>query len=177
MGIKLIIKGADFSENGVIVSALLYDSITDITVAGSSFGGPQMSAYAPKVSLSGKTITRVDILRGYSASEGDVCIIKYNITTDAYDVIKKINASEFPQNGSGTLLSVEINDVSFTDGEYLVFGTENRSEGTASSSQNLIPIKFATGSSSSPAMQIKKESGYVNDNGVLPMVKIFGYQS
>ncbi len=100
MGKKLIIKGADFSENGIptVETELIYDSITGYTQSGiwDSDNGSAISV-PPAANVSGRKITSVVLKKGATAIN-TIAIAKYNTQTGTYTVLATISKEKFNAN-------------------------------------------------------------------------------
>lgn len=100
MGKKLIIKGADFSANGIptIATELIYDSITGYTQSGNwnSDNGSAISV-PPAANVSGRNITSI-VLKKAATAINTIAIAKYNTQTGTYTVLATISKETFNAN-------------------------------------------------------------------------------
>lgn len=126
MGKKLIIRGADFSENGIptITEELIYDGITGKTsTAGMSGSTIALSQPGSETFVKGRTITKVTIRRHGSVSQG-VGIYKYNTSTSTKTLLATIPFATWASKASH---EIRIGQVSFGNTDLLMVGNENPS--------------------------------------------------
>lgn len=120
MGKKLIIKGADFSANGIptIVTELIYDSITGFTDL-SGWNSDNISAVSipTNANITGRNITSI-VLKRYSNTKATnpIAIAKYNTQSGTYSVLTTIpvatfNANTYTEVSLGTGVRISSNEL------------------------------------------------------------------
>lgn len=102
MGKKLIIKGADFSANGIptIVTELIYDSITGFTdLSGWNSENTAAVSTPTNANIAGRNITSI-VLKRYSKSTATkpIAIAEYNTQSGTYTVLATIPVATFNAN-------------------------------------------------------------------------------
>ena len=126
MGKKLIIKGADFSENGIptITEELIYDGITGKTsTAGMSGSTIALSQPGSEALVKNRTITKVAINRNGTVSQG-VGIYKYDTSTSTKTLLATIPYATWASKASH---EIRIGQVSFGSNDLLMVGNDNPS--------------------------------------------------
>ena len=126
MGKSLIIKGADFSVNGIptITEELIYDGITGKTsTAGMSGSTIALSQPASETLVKGRTITKVQVSRNGTVSQG-VGIYKYDTSTGTKTLLATIPFSTW---ASKSTHEIQIGQVSFGSNDLLMVGNDNPS--------------------------------------------------
>lgn len=131
MGKKLIIKGADFSQNGIptVSTELIYDSITGKSVSG-RWGSDNVSAISipPAALIAGRKITSITIKKDTENALQDIGIAKYNRTSGTFTLLATIPMATFNAN---ELTSVNLGGVMFGSDELLMVGATSASSASA----------------------------------------------
>lgn len=131
MGKKLIIKGADFSENGIptVGTELIYDSITGFSASG-NWTSDNASAVSipPAAQISGRKITSIVIKKYTADALQDIGIAKYNRTSGTFTLLATIPMATFNAN---ELTSVNLGGVMFGSNDLLMVGATSATSGTA----------------------------------------------
>lgn len=130
MGKKLIIKGADFSANGIptVLTELIYDSITGKRVSA-NWASENVSAISipPAAPIVGRRITSIVIKKGTENAYQDIGIAKYNRTSGTFTLLATIPMATFNAN---ELTSVNLDGVIFGSDELLMVGATSATSDT-----------------------------------------------
>ena len=121
MGKELIIKGADFSANGIVIRSqeLIYDSISNTTTLDgwNSTGATAVSVPA-NANINGRTLTKIAIKRTNTCLQ-NIGIVKYNKITEAYTLLATITAEEF---NASEITEKSLDNVVISSDELLMVG-------------------------------------------------------
>ena len=130
MGKALIVKGANFEENGIQLfdTELIYDGITGKT-STVGWASPNVDGLVPVATgydITGKKVTKVIVRRNGTASQ-DIGIFKFNTSTNAFTLLYTIPSSVF---NSQVDTECNIGIVEFGENEVLGIGATGRNVGT-----------------------------------------------
>lgn len=130
MGKKLIIKGADFSANGIptIATELIYDSITGKSVSGvwASSNAAAISV-PPAARIEGRTLTSIVIKKGSDNATQDIGISKYNMSSGMFTLLTLVPKDTFNAN---ELTTVNLGGVVLNTSELLMVGSTSANLGS-----------------------------------------------
>ena len=121
MGKNLIIKGADFSANGIVIRSqeLIYDSISGITtLAGWNSQNSNALSIPTNANIAGRTLTKIAIKRSGTCSQ-NIGIVKYNKVTLDYTLLATITKEEF---NASEITEKSLDNVVISSNELLMVG-------------------------------------------------------
>lgn len=121
MGKNLIIKGADFSANGIVIRSneLIYDSISGITpTQGWNSANSNAVSIPTNANIVGRTLTKIAIKRTNPCSQ-NIGIVKYNKVTLDYTLLATITKEEF---NASEITEKSLDNVVISSNELLMVG-------------------------------------------------------